>query len=300
MKKMLFIFNPKSGRLQIKNHLMEILDTFVKAGYRVDVYPTQCHQDAKNQAMNYGGDKDIIVCAGGDGTLNEVISGVMQAGIDVPIGYIPAGSTNDFATSLKIPKNVKKAAFNIVYGVDRQIDIGRFNGSEYFNYVAAIGAFTDVSYATSQDLKNVLGHQAYILEGVKRLSTITPYNIVIEADTLKEPIRGKFLFGMITNSHSVAGLKMFNQKEVDLSDGQFEVTFIRELKSALEIQNVGSFFTGEGIKSDFITHFKASDLKVICEDKVPWVLDGEYGGTCKIASIENINRAINIKAPENK
>ncbi|MGN0383412.1 MAG: diacylglycerol/lipid kinase family protein [Eubacterium sp.] len=298
MKNMLFVFNPKSGKVQIKNQLVDVLDIFVKAGYRIDVYPTQCQGDAMRQVMEYAADKDLIVCSGGDGTLNEVVSGIMEAELDIPIGYIPTGSTNDFAANYKIPKNIKRAADIAVNGIPFRTDIGVFNEKSYFNYVAAFGAFTDVSYATPQELKNMLGHQAYILEGIKSVSAIKPRHMIIEADTLDEPIEGNFIYGMITNSYSVAGLKYFTGKGVEFADGLLEVTFIREMKTGLDFQSAMSYFSGLTTSSEFVPAFKASKIKITASEEVPWTLDGEYGGSPKIINIEDKKQSLAIICPE--
>ena len=179
-KKLLFVFNPFSGKGQIKNKLMNIVDQFVKNGYEVTVYPTQKPQDAMELVRQEAGRFSLVVCSGGDGTLDEVVSGMMQRECKVPIGYIPAGSTNDFAGSLKIPKNMDKAAQAVMSGVPFACDVGSFNG-EYFVYIAAFGLFTDVSYATRQELKNRIGHIAYIIEGVKRIASIQSFHLKISA-----------------------------------------------------------------------------------------------------------------------
>ena len=202
MKKMLFIVNPRSGKGQIKNNLLEILDIFNKAGYEPTMHITQSVLDAKETVKAKAADYDVVVCSGGDGTLNETVSGLMEEGIEIPLGYIPAGSTNDFASSLRIPRNMKKAAQLITEGRLFQCDVGTFN-ERYFNYVAAFGAFTEVSYATPQQMKNVLGHQAYILEAMKKLMSIKPATMILEHDGGR--IEGEFLYGMISNSTSVGG-----------------------------------------------------------------------------------------------
>lgn len=204
MKKLLFVINGHSGKGQIKNRLLEIIDVMVQEGYQVTVHTTQAREDATNVVREQAKDYDLIVCSGGDGTLDETVTGLMQSGEKVPIGYIPAGSTNDFANSLKIPKNMLHAGKTAVTGRRFPCDVGEFNG-DFFIYVAAFGIFTDVSYATSQELKNVLGHVAYILEGAKRLHTIKSYHMRVEYDG--QETEGDFLLGMITNSTSVGGFK---------------------------------------------------------------------------------------------
>ena len=210
-KKLLFVFNPCSGKAQIKNQLLDIVDTMVKADYEVTIYPTQCAGDAKEKVEAYAGNYDLVVCSGGDGTLDEVVTGMMQCKAKVPLGYIPAGSTNDFASSLGIPKDMEKAAEAAVIGKPFPCDVGLFNG-DYFVYVAAFGLFTEVSYKTSQEWKNVLGHAAYILEGAKCLHDIPSFMMQVEYNNMR--IQDEFIYGMITNSTSVGGFKGMTGKDV--------------------------------------------------------------------------------------
>ena len=216
MKKLLFIFNPYSGKAQIKNKLLQIVDIMVKAGYEVTIYPTQARADALNLVQKRAKKYDLVVCSGGDGTLDEAVSGMMLSEKKVPLGYIPAGSTNDFANSLKIPKDMVKAAKAAVSGKKFACDVGKFNDS-FFIYVAAFGIFTAVSYKTSQEWKNILGHAAYILEGAKSLHEITSYHMRVEYED--QVIEDEFIYGMITNSNSVGGFKNMTGKNVLLDDG---------------------------------------------------------------------------------
>ena len=204
MKKMLFIYNPNSGMGLLKPKLSDVLDIFVKGGYEVTVYPTQKYHDAYQKTKSYEGEYDLIACSGGDGTLDEVVSGMMKRKGTTPIGYIPAGTTNDFARSLHISKNMLEAADTVVSGTPFPCDVGKFNG-DYFVYIAAFGLFTDVSYETKQSMKNVLGHLAYILEGTKRIFNIPSYQIRVSYDG--NVIEDEFIYGMVTNSRSVGGFK---------------------------------------------------------------------------------------------
>lgn len=230
MKKILFVFNPHSGKGQIKDHLLDIVNILVSAGFDVNIHPTQGRNDAKATVIRFKGTYDAIVCSGGDGTVNEVVAGLMAAGIDVPITYIPAGSTNDFANGLQLPKSMTKAAKLAVKGVPYKVDMGTFNDRS-FVYVAAFGAFTEVSYATSQQLKNVLGHQAYIIEGMRQFTNIKSSHMTITANG--QTMEGDFIYGMVTNADSVGGFKGITGKNIGLDDGIFEVTLIRKLKNPL-------------------------------------------------------------------
>ncbi|MDE7259548.1 MAG: YegS/Rv2252/BmrU family lipid kinase, partial [Lachnospiraceae bacterium] len=217
-QKMLFIYNPRAGKAQIRSNLLDIIDIFVKAGYEVTAYPTQAAGDAIKAVKTRHEGYDIVACSGGDGTLDEVVSGMMQCEEKLPIGYIPAGSTNDFANSLKIPKSMIKAADVVVGGRNFACDIGAFN-NDTFIYVAAFGIFTDVSYETKQDVKNVLGHAAYLLEGVKRLPSVRSYPLKITCND--QVIEGEFLYGMVTNSYSVGGFRGITGQDILLDDGLF-------------------------------------------------------------------------------
>lgn len=290
-KKLLFVFNPFSGKGQIKNKLMNIVDQFVKNGYEVTVYPTQKPQDAMELVRQEAGRFNLVVCSGGDGTLDEVVSGMMQRECKVPIGYIPAGSTNDFAGSLKIPKNMDKAAQAVMSGVPFACDIGSFNG-EYFVYIAAFGLFTDVSYATRQELKNRIGHIAYIIEGVKRIASIQSFHLKISAGELE--IEDEFIYGMITNSTSAGGFKNITGKNVKLDDGMFEVTLIRMPKNPMELNEIIASLTNLIDDTDLIYTFKTDYMKVKSLEKVSWTLDGEYGGEHLEAVIENQRQAVEI------
>ena len=300
MKKMLFIYNPKAGKAQIRNKLADILDVFTKGGYEITVYPTQRSEDAMEKTEKRSKEYDIVVCSGGDGTLNEVVSGMMELKKmelkKMPVlGYIPAGSTNDFGGSLGLPKNMVRAAENIVNGNDFACDVGSFN-EDVFVYIAAFGLFTDVSYETGQDMKNVLGHMAYLLEGMKRLSAIRSYPMRITyGDTT---IVDDFIFGMVTNSASVGGFKRITGKNVRLDDGVFEVTLIKRPKNPIELNNIMVSLLNRDIDTDAMYCFRTSKVEITSAEPLPWTLDGEYGGTHTKVVIENICRGVDIRVEQ--
>ena len=267
MKKMLFIYNPKAGKAQIRNKLADILDVFTKGGYEITVYPTQKSEDAMEKTRDRSKDYDIVVCSGGDGTLDEAVSGMMESEEKTLLGYIPAGSTNDFANSLRIPKSMLKAANVAVKGRRFPVDIGYFNGDS-FVYVAAFGLFTAVSYQTSQQLKNVLGHAAYILEGMKQLLDIPVYKMRVEYDD--KVLEDEFIYGMITNSTSVGGFKNLTGKNVLLDDGVFEVTLIKAPKNPLELNEIIAALTSRKDDTDLVYSFKSSNIKFYPFINIPY------------------------------
>ena len=294
MKKMLFIYNPKAGKAQIRNKLADILDVFTRGGYEITIYPTQRSEDAMEKTEKRSKEYDIAVCSGGDGTLDEVVTGMIRSGFRTPIGYIPAGSTNDFGGSLGLPKNMVRAAENIVNVNDFACDVGSFN-EDVFVYIAAFGLFTDVSYETGQDMKNVLGHMAYLLEGMKKLRDIKSYHMKITTqDTV---IEDDFLYGMITNSVSVGGFKGITGKYVDLSDGMFEVTLVKVPRSLDELNQTLAALAQRDIDTAQMYCFKTSWLKVETEEEVAWTLDGEFGGRHTEIVIENQKQALHIMVP---
>lgn len=290
-KKLLFVLNPFSGKGEIKNKLLQIVDIFVKNGFKVTIHTTQKAQDAMELVEREAGEYDLVVCSGGDGTLDETVTGMMMREQRVPIGYIPAGSTNDFAGSLKIPKRMEEAAKVIMEGVPFSCDVGRF-ADDYFVYIAAFGLFTDVSYETSQELKNRIGHAAYILEGLKRLPLIQSYHMRVEYED--QVIEDDFIYGMVSNSMSAGGFKNITGKNVKLDDGVFEVTLICMPKNPLEFNEIIGSLTKLIDDTDRIYTFKSDKIKFISETEIPWTLDGEYGGSHKELVIENEKQAVQI------
>lgn len=295
-KQMLFVYNPRSGKARIRSNLLDIIDIFVKAGYEVTAYPTQAPGDAVKAVQERREGYGIVVCSGGDGTLDEVVTGMMKSDKRLPIGYVPAGSTNDFANSLGIPKSMLQAADAVVNGKNFACDVGKFN-NDIFIYVAAFGIFTDVSYGTPQDTKNVLGHAAYLIEGVKRLPSLRAYPLKITCNG--EIIEGEFLYGMVTNSHSVGGFRGITGQNVALDDGLFEVTLIRKPTNPLDLNNIIAALVDKRVKSEYIYTFTTESVKVESEEPVAWTLDGEYGGDHRKVEIENWKQALTIRVPEN-
>lgn len=290
-QKLLFIFNPYSGKGQIKNHLVDIVDIMVKAGYDVTIYTTQARADATRKVIEEAQNFDRIVCCGGDGTLDEVVTGLIKSEAGTPIGYIPAGSTNDFANSLGIPKEMVKAAEVAVGNNPFPCDIGDFN-SDTFVYVAAFGLFTEVSYKTSQQLKNIFGHVAYIMEGAKYLHDIPSYNMQVEYEG--NIFQDEFIYGMVTNSVSVGGFKGMTGPDVRLDDGVFEVTLIKKPHNPIELNEILACLAKMIDDSDLIYSFKTSEVKITARENVAWTLDGEFGGEHEEVTIRNLNKRVTI------
>ncbi len=290
-KKMLFVFNPQSGKAQIRTKLMDILDIFVKAGYHVEVHVTQRALDAKQVVETRGREMDLIVGSGGDGTLNEVISGVMGMERRPYIGYIPAGTTCDFAATHKIPRNMIKAAENIVLGTACPIDVGKFN-ERYFCYVAAFGAFIDVSYKTPRELKAAIGHPAYIIEGARSIGGIKARHIVMETEN--ERYEGDVLVGIVSNANQIAGFKGLNGKNVGLDDGKFEILLVENPQNIIQLPEVIANVLQNGHKSRLVRHFSASHVEIRFEEPVEWTVDGEFGGKRNEVVIDNCCRAVRM------
>lgn len=293
-KKLLFIYNPRAGKAMIKTHLSDIIDIFTKGGYEVTVHPTQAKADAVTVVEDKSGNYDLLVCCGGDGTMDEVVTGMMRAKSKVPVGYIPAGSTNDFAKSLRISNDMSKAAEQIVDGRFYSCDVGCFN-DDYYIYVAAFGLFTDVSYETNQSIKNVLGHAAYLLEGAKRLSSVTSYETKILCDG--QVYEGDYIYGMVTNSRSVGGFSKLTGKTVDLNDGYFEVCLIRRPTGLAEFNEIILAILDDTVDSEYMQCFKAQSIVFEFKEDVPWTLDGEFGGKHKNVEIKNAFQALDLIIP---
>lgn len=297
MKKLLFIYNPNAGKGLIKPKLSDVLDIFVKAGYEVTVYPTQKYRDGYHKVRHFKEQYDLVVCSGGDGTLDEVVTGMMKRTEQIPIGYIPTGTTNDFARSLHIPKDMLKAADTAVNGMVFPCDVGKFN-EDIFVYIAAFGLFTDVSYQTKQEVKNVLGHLAYVLEGMKRLYNVPSYRIKVTHDD--QIIEDEFIFGMVTNSRSIGGFRNMVGKSIVFDDGEFEVTLIKTPKNPLALQEIIAALLIEQIDTKHMYTFKASSLKLESLEEIPWTLDGEFGGEHDEVLIENQRQKLKIMVPIDK
>ena len=290
-KRLLFVYNPCAGKGMIRSKLSYILETFSNADYEVTVHATRKRNDATEIVAKYGENFDVVACSGGDGTLNEVTKGIMQCKKRPPCGYIPTGTTNDCASSLGISKNMLDAANTIVQGTPFPYDMGKIN-EDYFTYVAGFGAFTDVSYATNQTVKNTFGRLAYLLEGVKRIPSLQSYHYKVYYDD--QEIDGEFLYGMVSNSNSVGGFKGLNGPDVSLNDGVFEVTLIKPPHNAIELQSIINALLSEDRTSKHIITFHTAHVRFVSDEMVPWTIDGEFGGNLREANIYNLNHAVSF------
>ena len=294
--KVLFIMNPKSGTMQASKMLSDILQKFSDYNYMTSVLMTTTRGDATRYAENYARDYDLLVVAGGDGTFNEVIEGLKEAEIDIPIGYIPSGSTNDFAAGLGLPKTIIEAAEKVVTGKVQNLDLGSFNG-RYFSYVASFGAFTSTSYSVPQNIKNILGHAAYILGGIKDIVNIKPVHarIVADAGTDNERVEeGDYLFGAVCNSTSVAGILQLSKKDVDMNDGEMEVLLIKMPQDILEVNDIVAGMLTSNLESMSADFFSAKTISVDIDEGTHWTLDGEYEKGASHVEIETLKSAIRI------
>lgn len=291
MKRMLFVVNPYAGVRKINRYFSDVIGIFNRAEYEVVTYITACRSDAARYVQENAHRADLVVCAGGDGTFNETVTGVLNSGVNVPVGYIPCGSTNDFAASLKLSTNVLQAAKDIVEGMPVSYDVGRF-GDRYFSYVASFGVFTRVSYATPQSVKNALGHTAYLLEGIQELSQIRSMHIRIETET--QTFEDDYLFGAISNSVSVGGILKLDPKQVDMRDGQFELLLVRAPRDLYEVSECIQALQNKKYNCAMITFVRANKLRVIADATMPWTLDGERESGHEEVSVVNLQHAIRL------
>lgn len=291
MKKMLFIMNPCAGQKRANRSLSDILLEFSQAGYEVNIHMTTGRGDAVTAAQRWGQDVDLVVCCGGDGTLNETITGLLRAGAETPIGYIPAGTTNDFASSLSLSGNVVQAARDIVEGEPVTYDVGRF-GDRYFSYVASFGAFTKSSYVVPQNIKNALGHTAYVLGGISELSQIRKEHIRMEIDG--QVVEDDFLFGAICNSTSIGGILTLDPKHVDMADGLFEILLVRSAQNLAEIADCIQAVQSQKYNCEMITFRSARSVKIYADPEMPWTLDGEKEDGHGEIMVENLHHAIRL------
>ena len=291
MKKMLFILNPCAGTKKANRYLADILAAFNRAGYLTRVYVTEKSKDAIRATQELAPGMDLVVCCGGDGTFNEVVTGLLEAKLSVPLGYIPAGSTNDFANSLKLPLQPLKAAQAIIEGTPRPLDIGLFNG-RYFSYVASFGAFTKVSYTTPQTIKNALGHTAYVLEGLKEIGAIRKLPVRLELDG--DVVEDDYIFGAICNSTSVGGILTLDPNQVDMADGKFEILLVRAPRDLFELTECITAVQKQQYNCRMMTFRSATEVKIAADPEMTWTLDGELADGANALTATNLHHAITL------
>lgn len=294
MKTLLFIYNPTAGKGLLKRQLASVINRFTQAGWLVTVYPTQAKWDATRIARELGARFDRVVCAGGDGTLSETVTGLMELPTPPVLGYIPAGSTNDCAHNLRLPSGIVSSAMVAADGTPLPLDVGRINGKPFI-YVAAFGAFTEVAYDTPQELKNTFGQLAYIMAGIGQLPNLTPYHLRVEyGDTV---IEDDFYYGMVCNTYSVAGLKgpVLPADRVVLDDGLFEVVLVRKNIKLTDMTSVlQSLVLNAPVNTAAVVSFQTDRVCITCDRAIPWTVDGEYGGTFAVSQLENQHRALTV------
>ena len=293
-KTLLFIVNPRAGKRRSRSFFFDVISIFSQAGYLVSLRQTQGPGDAERLAREEGGHFDLVICYGGDGTLNQTVNGLMALADPPPLGYIAGGSTNDFAASLRLPADPVEAAHHVIESPGRRLDVGCFN-SRHFIYIASFGAFTKASYSAPQNFKNDLGHLAYIIEGVKDLPTLRYYRARIEADS--EVFDGRFLFGAVANATSIGGLLKLSREDVVMDDGKFEMLLVPEPKSLTALNDM--------LRALILQEFDASNsglimrhvshISVTTEEPLLWSLDGEASSPVSQVEIKNLHQQLLVQ-----
>lgn len=292
MEKALLIINPTAGKMKLRGCLLDVI-TALSARYLVTVCPTRYQNHAKELAMNAEKEGfDIVICAGGDGTLNETVSGIMEGNSSLPIGYIPAGSTNDFAEGLGLAKQPVKAAEAIVNGTLHPQDIGLWGKERRFTYIASFGAFTETSYNTNQNLKNMLGHLAYVLEGAKSIPKLKGTPMEVHCD--KETLQGEYIFGAVANATSIGGMLKLKDEKLNFHDGLFEVLLIRKPTNIIQLNNIITSLLKFEYDGDLVKMVRASHVEFLFEGDLDWSLDGEHAQSRNHATVENIHNGIHL------
>lgn len=291
MRTLLLIYNPHAGKGRIVPQLHNVIQVFQSHGYLTTLYATQGQGDGVWAAAALGGDYDRVVCCGGDGTLSEVVTGLHSLERMPLLGYLPAGTTNDFSKTLELPSDLSEAAELAVTGYSQPCDVGRFNDNRLFSYVAAFGVFTETSYATPQPMKNLLGHTAYVLEGIKSLASLKTYHVraVWAGGELEDDV----IYAMVSNSVSVGGFRGMRSLEVVLDDGLFEVFLVRAPKNAWELQQIAAALLARQPNENFLA-FQTDRIRFTSAEPIAWTLDGEFGGEHTEVSISNLPSYVTI------
>ena len=294
-KKLLFFLNPKAGHQELRSSMLDVLDLFTAGGYDVSVRPTQCAGDLTEQIVRRGSEFDMIVCAGGDGTLNEAVSGLMQLEQRPRLGYIPGGTVNDVAATLSLSKKPVVAARDIVAGVPMSMDVGHFANSRWFTYVAGFGAFTDVSYETPQAGKRIFGRLAYFFNGVKTLSKIKaiPVRFEVNGETFEDEV----LLGLVCSTTSVGGFHGLKTPNVSLNDGLYEIILAKRIHHVSDLSAIATLLLKREFDPKFFYTFQSDQVRFYFDEPVKWTLDGEFGGNLTDVEIQTHKQAIEIMVP---
>lgn len=293
-KRLLLLLNPCAGQKRANRYLPEIVRLYNDRGYECVVYVTKCSGDATRQVRECAGEYERIVCIGGDGTLNETIAGLVESGKDCPVGYIAAGTTNDYANSLGLSTDILQAATDAVDGEGVCFDLGNMNGRQFI-YTASCGAFARTSYTTSQTAKNLLGHIAYILEGIRDLPSLKPIRMRVESDD--QVVDGEFLLCTVTNSISIGGILRFSPDMVRLNDGLFEVMLIKYPTLPTQLTRILMALRSSDLPCEMIHFFTASRLSIETEEDMEWTLDGERGDCGRRFEVVNLHRRMELVLP---
>lgn len=294
-KRILLIVNPFSGRMRSRTALMDIVKTLCDADFSVNVHVTRCRRDATRIAREESHHYDLLVACGGDGTLSEMMAGVIQANYRGEVGFLPAGTTNDMANTLGLPRNLLKASQLLTYGKPSPVDYGSFNQDQYFGYIASFGAFTETSYQTDQRAKNVWGHLAYVAEGIGAVGAIRPWPMEIQCDG--KTVSGNFIFGAAANSLSIGGILKLKKSDVDLSDGLHELLLIRAPEQPGDLSSIIAGILAGDFDREHTVFLKGRHMEFLCREPIPWCLDGEYAGSWKSATVDNLPGRMAIIRP---
>ena len=289
-KKALLIINPTSGKTKNEDEINKIVNLLNKQLHITSLHITSEKGDATKFIYEYAKFHDMIVCCGGDGTLNEIITGLMQIKHSIPIGFIPTGTTNDLASTFKIPMDIKKAIKFIFNGRPVYHDIGMVNDKHYFSYIASFGAFTKVSYATPQWLKNKFGRFAYFLDGIKRVGEIRPYKLNVKTEDFEET--DEFIFGSVSNSLSIGGIVKLNEDEVSLNDGKFDILLVRSPHNPMELRGILYGLSHKKYDKKHIIFLQSREILLEFEEEIDWTADGEQAKLGKEVRINNCHNFI--------
>ena len=294
-KQVLLIVNPNAGRGKVQKRIPEIKEDLMKTGYDVDIINTRKNFSAKDIITEYNKKPDIVICCGGDGTVNDLVSAVMSLEDKPKISFIPLGTINDFARTIGLSRKKFFTQGILNNYSEKKSDIGKIN-EKYFNYVAAFGAFTAVSYVTSQKLKKILGKFAYFIVAVKYLFKIRSYKINLNIDG--EKIEKECIYGSVSNSKSIGGFQWFRKRDIAINDGKFEVLLIKKPKHKIQYISIVFDILFRRYQSNNFFYRQGSKIEITSEKSLSWTVDGEFGGRTKDAKISNCKEAITFIVPK--